>query len=105
MGRRSLLRRAGTPEDHPAALFVQERMGRALGLVEARLGQAPYFAGGEFTAADIMSVFTLTTMRHFAPVELAPFPNILAYLQRIAARDAYRTAMRKGDPDMPLLLS
>ena len=59
MGRKSLLRRAGTPEDHPAALFVQERLGRALGLVEARLGEAEHFAGREFTAADIMAVFTL----------------------------------------------
>ena len=105
MGRKSLLRRAGTPDDHPTALFVKERVGRALGLVEARLGEAEYLAGREFTAADIMTVFTLTTMRYFAPADLTPFTNILAYLQRIAARDAYRRAMQKGDPDMPLLLA
>lgn len=105
MGRKSLLRRAGTPEDHPASLFVQERLGRALGSVEARLGEAEHFAGREFTAADIMAVFTLTTMRHFAPVDLAPYPNIRAYLRRVAARDAYRRAMEKGDPGMALLLA
>lgn len=105
MGRKSLLRRAGTPDDHPAAVFVKERMGRALGLVEAQLGEVEYIAGREFTAADIMTVFTLTTMRYFAPVELTPYPNILAYLQRIGARDAYRRAMEKGDPGMALLLT
>jgi glutathione S-transferase len=105
MGRSSLLRRAGTPDDHPAALFVQERLGRALGLVEARLGEAEHFAGREFTAADIMAVFSLTTMRYFAPVDLAPYPAILSYLRRIGARDAYRRAMEKGDLGMALLLT
>ena len=105
MGRTSLLRRAGTPDDHPAALFVKERMGRALGMVEARLGEAEHLACREFTAADIMTVFSLTTMRYFAPVDLAPYPNTLSYLGRVGTRDAYRRAMEKGDPGMPLLLA
>ena len=104
MGRKSLLRRAGLPDDHPVALFVRERLGRALGAAEARLGEAEHFAGSEFTAADVMAVFSLTTMRHFAPVDLAPYPAIRAYLRRIAARGAYRRAMEKGDPGMALLL-
>ena len=84
---------------------VVARLERALSVVEARLGGAPYLAGAEFTAADIMSVFSLTTMRLFMPVDLAPCPAILAYLQRIGAREAYRRAMRKGDPDMVPLLT
>ena len=52
-----------------------------------------------------MTVFSLTTMRYFIPVDLAPYPNILAYLQRIGGRDAYKRAMKKGDPDMTPLLS
>jgi hypothetical protein len=39
------------------------------------------------------------------PVDLAPYPAILAYLRRIGARDAYRRAMRKGDPGMVPLLA
>jgi glutathione S-transferase len=31
-------------------------------LVEKRLGDVPYFAGSEFTAADIMMLFPLSTM-------------------------------------------
>jgi len=57
------------------------------------------------TAADIMMVFTLTTMRYFNPYSLARYPNILAYLQRIGDRPAYRRAMEKGDPGMALLLT
>lgn len=95
----------GVPADHPGLAMVQDRSARAYGLVEARLGEAPYFGGKDFSAADIMMVFALTTMRVFAPRDLSGFPNILAYLQRIGARPAYRRAMAKGDPGMPLLLS
>lgn len=104
MGRNMVLSRLRLPPDNPVLLAMQERLRRALGLVEARLGEADHLAGREFTAADIMAVFSLTTMRVFLPLDLSPYPNILAYLQRIGARPAYRVAMRKGDPDMTPLL-
>jgi glutathione S-transferase len=84
---------------------MKGRLELALGLVETRLGEVGYFAGHDFTAADIMIVFSLTTMRVFLPFDLAPFPAIRAYLQRIAKRDAYQRAMGKGDPDMAPLLT
>jgi glutathione S-transferase len=95
----------GSPADHPAMLMVKDRGDRAYGQVEKRLGQAPYFAGDELTAADIMMVFPLTTMRYFSPRDFTGFPNIRAYLSRIGARPAYQRAMSKGDPGMTLLLS
>ena len=76
-----------------------------LDLIEARLAEATYFAGTEFSAADIIMVFSLTTMRYFMPLDLSPYPHILAYLQRISARNAYQRAMQKGDPGMQLLLT
>ncbi|MBC7601543.1 MAG: glutathione S-transferase, partial [Ramlibacter sp.] len=57
------------------------------------------------TAADIMMVFTLSTMRHFMPVDYTPYPNIRTYLQRVAARPAYQRAWAKGDPDLQPLLN
>ena len=50
-------------------------------------------------------VFSLTTMRLFLPLDISPYPNILAYPQRIGARQAYQTAMKKSDPDMAPLLT
>ena len=82
--------RAGLPPQHPVQIAVQGRLERVMALVEGRLGQAGCLAGNEFTAADIMSVFSLTAMRLFQPLDL------LAYLQRIGARPAYRGAMAKG---------
>lgn len=105
MGRNMVLRRLSLDSDNPKLLAMQGRLDRALDLVEARLGEAGYFAGSAFTAADIMMVFSLTTMRSFLPFDLASYPNILMYLQRIGARPAYQRAMAKGDPDMVPMLT
>jgi len=105
MGRSMMLGRVGLAPDHPLQMAVQGRLDRVLALVEARLGEADYLAGHDFTAADIMSVFSLTTMRLFHPVDLRPYPHILAYLQRIGARPAYRRAMAKADPDFTPMLT
>lgn len=94
-----------TDDDSARGVFLRARSDRAWAMVEARLGQARYFAGDEFTAADIIMGFGLTTMRAFFPRDLAPYPNILAYLKRIGERPAYRRAMQKGDPQMTPLLS
>jgi glutathione S-transferase len=105
IGRLMMVGRAGLAPDHPVQIAVQGRLDRVIALVEARLGEAKYLAGNEFTAADIMSVFSLTTMRLFQPLDLRPYPNILAYLQRIGARPAYLRGMAKGDPDLEPMLT
>ena len=105
MGRMMILRRLGLPEDNPVLLAMQGRLDRALGQLESRLAKVPWLAGADFTAADIMTVFSLTTMRLFNPVDLGPYPAILTYLQRIGGREAYRRAMRKGDPELTPLLT
>jgi len=103
MGRNMVLRRLDLPADNPVVRAMKGRLDHALAMLETRLGNAEYLAG-PFTAADVMTVFSLTTMRIFLPLDLSPYPNILAYLQRIGGREAYRRAMAKGDPElMPLL--
>jgi glutathione S-transferase len=91
--------------DNPMIALINDRAEKAYDLIEKRLGEVPYFAGDELTAADIMMVFTLTTMRAFSPRDHSRRPNILAYLQRIAARPAYQRAMAKGDPGMEPMLT
>ncbi len=104
-GRNMILARLKLPEDNPVLRAMKGRLDLALGLVEARLTKTAFLAGSEITTADIMIVFTLTTMRLFLPFDLAPYPAIRAYLQRIGQRDAYRRAMQKGDPDLVPLLT
>jgi glutathione S-transferase len=85
----------------PTNEFIRELRGRsdrAHALVESRLGQAPYFAGDQFTAADIIMLFPLSTMRAFVQRDLSASPNTRSYLKRIAERPAYRRAMAAADP-------
>ncbi len=105
MGRNLALSRLKLPADNPVLLAMRGRLHNALAITEERLGTVEYLAGDSLTAADIMTVFSLTTMRHFYPVDLTPLPNILRYLQRIGRRDAYRRAMRAGDPDLKPMLT
>ena len=104
MGRMMGLHRLNLPADHPMVVAIRGRLERALNWLESRLGAVDHLAGSEFTAADIMIVFSLTTMRHFYPLDLAPYAHIKAYLGRIGEREAYRRAMAKGDPGIKPLL-
>jgi glutathione S-transferase len=91
----------GGASNDPIVAALRARGDQAFAMVEDRLGKAAYFAGDAFTAADVIMLFPLTTMRMFAPRDLAPYPNIRAYLKRIAARPAYQRAIKKADPDLP----
>jgi len=86
----------GVTDADPRGAWVGARGENAWSMVETRLGEAPWLAGGEFTAADIMMGFCLTTMRAFVPRDISGSPNILAYLQRIAARPAYQRAQQQA---------
>jgi len=105
MGRLMILNRLKLADDNQVLLGTKARVDRAFDLLERRAREAEYLAGDEFTLADIMIGFSLTTMRYFQPYDLAHCPNIVRYLGRIGARPAYRRAMEKGDPGMALLLT
>lgn len=94
----------GPGHDNPIARLLQARLENGFDMIERRLGQTDYLAGDALTAADIMTVFALTTMRNFAPHDLSQFPNTRAYLARIGARPAYQRAMAKAEPDMAPML-
>lgn len=83
----------------PVGNRVQARMQLMLGFVDAELATVPYFAGADFTAADVMMTFPFTTMRRFLDYDIAPYANIAAYVKRIEARPAYQKAMSLAGPD------
>ena len=100
----SVLMSAGLPADNPILAIFRARSERAYALIEQRLGSVPFFAGAEFTAADIMMLFPLTTMRAFTRRELGALPALRAYLTRIGERPAYQRALARGDAGMHPLL-
>lgn len=76
--------------------FVQPNIDRQLAYVEAELTLRPWLAGADFSAADIQMSFPLEAAA--ARADLAAYPKIRAFLERIHARPAYRRALERGGP-------
>jgi glutathione S-transferase len=77
---------------------------RMLGMIEQRLAANAWFAGSDFSAADIMMAMPLSALHKLSPRAPAENQNIRAYLERVSARPAFRRAMGKADPDSPRTL-
>lgn len=103
--REMFMRLARVPGDNPVMGAVVSRREHAVGLVDDRLRDNEWLAGKEFTAADIMTVVSLTTMRLFNSYSLESYPNVVAYLKRVGDRQGYKRAMEKGDPGLEPVLS
>lgn len=88
----------------PLTAMIKARLYNHLDMLNKRLGEAAYLAGEYLTTADIMMVFSLTTMRGFYPYSLEGYTNILRYLGEIAQRPAYIGAFRKAEPGMDPLV-
>jgi glutathione S-transferase len=98
-----LVKRLQGPID-PVTHALSARLDIAYAMVEGRLSEVPYFAGAHLTAADIVMLFPLTTMRRFSARDLSVYPNIRAYLHRIGDRPAYQRAMARAEPGAAPLL-
>lgn len=96
---------AGLAEDNVATQVGNQRLHAMLQQTDDRLQDNKWLAGPVFTAADIMSVYGLTTQRYFGPqVGLEPYPNIVRWLKDCSERAGYKRAMEAGDPEMHLLM-
>jgi len=98
--RRMLARSLAGGEDNPRYQGTAERTHRALVHFDDRLRNNTYLAGEEFTAADVMSVWSVSTMRIFEPIDLTEFPGIQKWLKTCTDRPAYRAANKKADPEL-----
>ena len=80
---------------------LAKRITNAWAHIEKALGESEYFGGTQFSTADIMLGFSLTTARAFSDMSIEGMPNLQAYLKRIGARPAYQAAMAKAEPGFP----
>lgn len=76
--------------------FIDPQIACHVAWWEAELAKSEWFAGDEFTAADIMMSFPLEAASSRAPLDGRP--NIQAFLKRIHARPAYQRALKRGGP-------
>lgn len=68
--------------------------------LEQRLGESEYLGGPQFSCADIMSAFNLTSLAMLGARAVDDsLPNTKAYLERILARPAYIKAMAIAGPE------
>jgi len=79
------------------ALMVEPNLKRQLDFMEAELGKSEWFAGSEFSAADIQMSFPVEASAQRAGLD-ASRPKLMGWLKRIHARPAYQRALERGGP-------
>lgn len=77
------------------AAFIEPQLKTHLDYMESQLARSTWFAGDEFTAADIQMSFPLEAAAVRGGLD-ASRPRLMAYLERIHARPAYRRALERG---------
>ena len=77
--------------------FVVPNLKRHLDYLEGELALHPWFAGQEFTAADVQMSFPLEAAASRAGLN-ATRPRLMSFLDRIHARGAYQRALERGGP-------
>jgi glutathione S-transferase len=80
--------------------FIGPQLKLHLDYMEKELEKSQWFAGDEFSAADIQMSFPLEAAQARAGLD-ASRPRLSAFLQRIRDRPAYQRAIERGGPVMP----
>ena len=79
------------------SMMVEPNLKRQLDFMEAELGKSEWFAGDAFSVADIQMSFPVEAAVQRAGLN-ASRPRLMAFLERIHARPAYRKALERGGP-------
>ena len=75
--------------------FIEPQITQHLDYMEAEVGRSTWFAGNEFTAADIQMSFPLEAAATRAGLN-ASRPKLMAFLNCIHTRPAYKKALERG---------
>src|ERR1700688_4064786 len=86
----SRLKEAGAPL-HPR---IDSEMANHLGYVDGALKGREFFVGSSLSGADIQMSFVREIAKIFH--NLAPYPNLIAWLSRMHARPAFQRSIGKG---------
>ncbi|MCB9759688.1 MAG: glutathione S-transferase [Alphaproteobacteria bacterium] len=76
--------------------YTNAELERHFTYLDRALADAPYFAGEEFTAADIQMSYPVQA--GMGRADAGSRPNVRAWLDRVTARPAYHRAVEKGGP-------
>lgn len=87
----SFLFNPATPADFKPVL--KDRLAGRLAWVNAQLEGQSFLLGNDFSVADVY-LFVVTNWAKPMGIDLAPYPNLLALRERVAARPAVQAAMK-----------
>src|SRR5438046_7876359 len=77
--------------------LVNPQLKQHMAFWESELSKSEWFAGNEFTAADIQMSFPLEAAAARGGLDQA-HSKAMAFVERIHARPAYQRALEKGGP-------
>lgn len=75
--------------------FITPQIRQHLDYLEGELGKSPWFAGADFSGADIQLSFPLEAAAARGGLA-ASWPRLMDFLKRIHARPAYQRAIERG---------
>ena len=70
----------------------RDKIADRLGQLQADLGDGPFLMGERFTVVDAYAWTVLNWLRIFK-IDLAPWPKLAAYVERVGSRDSVKQAM------------
>jgi glutathione S-transferase len=79
------------------AAFIMPNITNHLNFMESELGKSEWFAGADFSGADIQMSFPVEAAVARGGLD-AKRPKLMAFLERIHARPAYQRALERGGP-------
>ena len=79
------------PEE--AKTISREKLASRFAWIDSELKNKPYLMGDSFSVADGY-LFTVSNWAKPMNIDLAPYPNLVAYRERVAARPAVQEAMK-----------
>ena len=82
------------------ASYIMPNIKGLLSYMESELGKSQWFAGNEFTAADIQMSYGVEALCSRDEV-VSKCSNLKNYFERVTARKAYQIAAEKGGPRFP----
>jgi len=74
--------------------IVRDNLVKRFGYLDGQLADRDYLMGSGFTVADAYC-FTILNWTNLHSIDLAPLPNVNAYVGRVAARPKVQQAMRE----------
>ena len=81
-------------------VFIGPQLKLHLGYMEDELGKSLWFAGENFSVADIQMSYPLEAAQSRGGLD-GSYPRLTAFLERIREKPAYKRAIERGGPVIP----